>query len=81
MRRRHETGEEFGHIKARLAESFELDPLQMEAGMEFLRLAERLAQLLQEERDLNDRLAAFAMGMQEAGVIGSDDLNVLMGLS
>lgn len=81
MRKRHETAEEFGRIKRRLAQSFELELSEVGVGIELLRLAGRLAQLLQDERDLNDRLSAFAMGMHEAGVITSEELNVLMGLS
>ena len=53
----------------------------MGVGIELLRLARRLSQLLQDERDLNDRLSAFAMGMQEASVVTNDELNALMGLS
>jgi hypothetical protein len=80
MRRRHEAGEEFARIQKRLDECVELDYLQLRRGVELLRIAERLAQLLRDEMDLNQRLTAFAMGMQEAGVITNDELNILMGL-
>jgi hypothetical protein len=36
--------------------------------------------LLRTERALNERLAVFAMGIQEAGAITSEELNVLMGI-
>jgi len=31
--------------------------------------------------ELNQRLSAFAIGMQEAGAVTSDELNLLMGLA
>lgn len=81
MRRRHEAAEEFTRIKARLGEFAELDYLQLRFGPELLRTAERLVQLLSDEVELNQRLSAFAVGMQEAGVITIEELNVLTGLA
>jgi hypothetical protein len=80
MRRRHQACEEFSQIQKRLDEFVELDYLQLRRGAELFGIAGRLAQLLRDEMDLNQRLTAFAMGMQEAGVITNDEVNILMGL-
>jgi hypothetical protein len=81
MRARHQAGEQFSSVKARLAEFGELPHLQLRQGSELLDLATKLAQLLATEIELNERLTAFAMGMAQAGAITSAELNVLMGLA
>lgn len=81
MRRRHGAAEEFVRLRERLDDFAELDYLQLRRGPELHRIAQRLAELLTDEMELNQRLSAFAMGMQEAGVITNEELNVLMGLA
>ena len=80
MRKRQRAALEFDRLTARLAERRERDHPRLVGERELLAIAEALVQLLTNEITLNERLTAWAMGLQEAGTISSDELNVLMGL-
>lgn len=71
---------EFMRLEARIGEFDDHPDSVPLSGRELLAICRSLVLLLRTERALNERLAMFAMGMQEAGAITSEELNVLMGI-
>lgn len=80
MRARHGAAVEFLRLEARVAEFDNLPDSVSLSGRELLEISRSLVLLLRTERALNERLGVFAMGMQEAGEITSEELNVLLGI-
>jgi len=80
MRARHGAVVEFCRLTARIHELEQLPRLPLQSAPELLEMSRSLVVLLRTERELNGRLCAFAMGMQEVGAITSEELNLLMGL-
>jgi hypothetical protein len=80
MRARHGAVVRFSRLKARINEFEELPNIPPQGVPELLEICRSLVFLLKTERELNERLSAFAMGMQEAGAISSEELNMLMGI-
>jgi hypothetical protein len=80
MRARHGAAVEFARLEARIGEFDKHSESLPHSGPELLEISRSLVLLLRTERALNERLAVFAMGIQEAGAITSEELNVLMGI-
>lgn len=81
MRARHQGVEEFSRLKARLRELDGVGQAAPQRGRELLGMSKSLIRLVEVEMELNQRLSAFAMGMQEAGAISSEGLNFLLGIA